>query len=69
MSDPSVSIILPCFNESQTIGPIVADIQAQYPEYEIIVVDDGSNDETFQAAKMAGATIYSILIISGTVLP
>ncbi len=55
MTESSVSIILPCYNEAQTIGSIVAEIRAQYPAYEIIVVDDGSNDATFQTAKKAGA--------------
>lgn len=58
MANSSVTIILPCFNEGQTIGPIVADIRSQYPEYEIIVVDDGSNDRTFELAEKAGAKAY-----------
>lgn len=58
MINPSVSVILPCFNEEKTVGKVVADIGNRYPEYEIIVVDDGSNDETFQVAKDFGAKVF-----------
>lgn len=47
--------VIPCFNESPTIGPLVAQLR-QYLDV-IVVVDDGSTDETAIKAKDAGAII------------
>jgi len=54
-----VSIIIPAYNESQTIGGIVLKIKELYPDYEIIVVNDGSMDDTAAIAKEAGAHVHS----------
>jgi cellulose synthase/poly-beta-1,6-N-acetylglucosamine synthase-like glycosyltransferase len=44
-----VSIIVPAFNEEKTITQTIAALlQLNYPSYEIIVVNDGSNDQTLQ---------------------
>lgn len=55
----TLSIILPAKNESACIGPLLAKIRALYPEAEVIVVDDGSTDETPQIAGSAGAWVIS----------
>jgi peptidoglycan-N-acetylglucosamine deacetylase len=45
---PSVSIIVPCYNEEAVILKNVdALLSIDYPDIEIIVVDDGSKDQTF----------------------
>jgi len=59
MDRAGVSIIIPVNNEEQTIGGIIKKIKALYPEFEIIVVNDGSTDETGAIAKDAGAIVYS----------
>lgn len=44
---PLVSVILPTWNRAATVGTAVASIQAQdYPHWELLVVDDGSLDDT-----------------------
>jgi len=53
-----LSIILPAFNEADSIGPLVRQIRATYPDAELIVIDDGSSDETANAASREGATVY-----------
>jgi glycosyltransferase involved in cell wall biosynthesis len=54
-----VSIIIPVFNEAGTIGSVISDIKALYPNYEIIVIDDGSSDGSADKAAKAGAKVFS----------
>ncbi|MBL7224791.1 MAG: glycosyltransferase family 2 protein [Desulfobacteraceae bacterium] len=58
MGKTEVSIIIPAYNEAQTIGKIVSDIRAIHPDFEIIVIDDGSSDGTGAVASDAGAVVY-----------
>jgi glycosyltransferase involved in cell wall biosynthesis len=53
----SLSIIIPAKNEAAVIGDVVASVRGIYPDAEILVVDDGSTDETAAFAKRAGATV------------
>jgi len=55
----SLSIIIPAKNESGAIASVVATAREHYPDAEIIVVDDGSSDETASVAAAAGATVVS----------
>ncbi|MBW1738811.1 MAG: glycosyltransferase family 2 protein [Deltaproteobacteria bacterium] len=59
MGKPSVSIIIPAHNEAQTLREIIKKIEFLYPEFEIIVINDGSTDDTVLVAKEAGAIVYS----------
>jgi glycosyltransferase involved in cell wall biosynthesis len=58
MNGTKVSVIIPAHDESQTIGQIIAEIRTDHPDFEIIVIDDGSADNTALVAKDAGATVY-----------
>jgi len=55
MSDPEISIIVPLYNEEDSIEPlhaaIVAGVAGLEQSYEILFVDDGSKDATFVKAK------------------
>ena len=53
----ALSIVIPAKNEAATIADVVASARSEYPEAEIIVVDDGSTDATADLAETAGATI------------
>ena len=57
MENPSVSIIIPAFNEAATIGKLIAALAGSFPSYEIIVVDDGSTDDTGRIARDNGAVV------------
>jgi poly-beta-1,6-N-acetyl-D-glucosamine synthase len=44
---PLVSILVPCFNESENVAETIAGVAAQnYPNFEIIAINDGSKDNT-----------------------
>jgi glycosyltransferase involved in cell wall biosynthesis len=58
VADPSaVSVVIPAYNEADVIGDVVSALAAAGPWHEIIVVDDGSKDETACRAGAAGATV------------
>jgi len=59
MQTSKISIIIPAHNEAENIGTLVREIRSLYPEAEVIVVNDGSTDETAKAAHEAGAEVYS----------
>ena len=52
---PKASVIVPAYNAASTLGECVASLRTlNYPDYETIVVDDGSTDSTAQIAEQAG---------------
>lgn len=53
----SLSIIIPAKNEMASIGDVVAKARQRFPKAEVIVVDDGSTDETRNLAEKAGAQV------------
>ncbi len=52
-----VSIILPAHNEAPAVAALIPALRTLYPAAEIIVVDDGSGDDTGEAARKAGARV------------
>jgi glycosyltransferase involved in cell wall biosynthesis len=45
-----VLIAIPAFNEAVTIGTLLLDIKNRYPDLDILVIDDGSSDQTAEIA-------------------
>lgn len=69
-----VAIILPAFNEAKVLEKVVKDITKALSgagsgrafQFEVVVVDDGSVDETSQVAKRSGATLIRHLLNTGS---
>jgi glycosyltransferase involved in cell wall biosynthesis len=53
----SLSIVIPAKDEKDVIGAVVAKARRLFPNAEVIVVDDGSADNTAQIAQDAGARV------------
>ncbi len=59
MGNPTLSIILPAKNEAEGLRGTLPALRVAYPDAEIIVVDDGSTDDTARVAREAGASVLS----------
>ena len=55
----SLSIVIPAKNESAMIGKVVAAAREAWPDAEVIVVNDGSADDTGEVAASAGAKVVT----------
>ncbi len=55
MTDKKICIIIPIFNESQTIGPLIEFIKTK--DMDVVVIDDGSTDYSGEIAQKKGAII------------
>ena len=52
-----IAVLIPCYNEEQTIEKVVRDAYAALPEATVYVYDNNSKDRTVECAKRAGAVI------------
>jgi glycosyltransferase involved in cell wall biosynthesis len=56
-------VVIPAYNESTVIGEVVASVRTRYPD--VVVVDDGSTDDTGVRARAAGARVLTHLVNRG----
>ena len=56
MSHPVISVVIPAFNEEQSIGKVVNDISRDIVKH-VIVVNNNSTDNTVEIARKAGAIV------------
>jgi glycosyltransferase involved in cell wall biosynthesis len=52
-----IVVIIPCWNEAKTIGPVVEEYEAALPGAEIYIIDNNSDDGTADVAKEKGAKV------------
>lgn len=55
-----VLVIVPAWNESRNVGHTVAEILSTGEAYDVVVVDDGSDDDTGDVARAVGATVLTL---------
>lgn len=52
-----IAVLIPCYNEAQTISKVVSDARKALPEAVIYVYDNNSTDDTIKLATKAGAVV------------
>ena len=52
-----IAVLIPCYNEENTIEKVVGDFKTAIPEADIYVYDNNSTDHTVQKATLAGAIV------------
>jgi len=57
---PRVLVIIPAWNEQGAVGTVVAGVHRDFPEADVLVVNDGSPDQTAAVATRAGATVLDL---------
>jgi glycosyltransferase involved in cell wall biosynthesis len=55
--DLDIAVLLPCYNEAETIGDVVAGFRSALPSARIYVYDNNSKDQTALRAALAGAIV------------
>jgi glycosyltransferase involved in cell wall biosynthesis len=53
-------IFIPAWDEAETVGDVVRAVRTELPDADVLVVDDGSADDTARRAREAGARIASL---------
>ena len=56
---PEIAVLIPCFNEQETVGAVVSAFRAHLPQAMIFVYDNASTDSTIERARNAGAIVRS----------
>jgi glycosyltransferase involved in cell wall biosynthesis len=60
MNQPTVAVLVPCYNEEAAIAQVVAQFRAALPQASIHVFDNNSSDDTIGVARRAGAEVSSV---------
>ena len=59
-SNTTVALIVPCYNEEQTIGQVVREFKKSIPNLTCYVFDNNSTDNTVEVAVAAGAKVFNV---------
>lgn len=57
---PRTLVIMPAWNEEAAIGETIRELRRTVPDYDLLVVNDGSQDRTSQVARRAGAHVLDL---------
>jgi glycosyltransferase involved in cell wall biosynthesis len=56
---------MPAHNEAANLPAVISEVRAVVPDWDLVVIDDGSQDRTAQVAAALGATVVSLPINLG----
>jgi glycosyltransferase involved in cell wall biosynthesis len=57
IENPSIAVLIPCYQEEQTIGKVIADFRRALPQAAVYVFDNNCTDATADLARQAGAVV------------
>jgi glycosyltransferase involved in cell wall biosynthesis len=57
VANPSIAVLIPCYQEEQTIGKVVTDFRRVLPQAQIYVYNNNCTDATAEVARQAGAVV------------
>ena len=60
VSSERVLVIIPAYNEERSIGKVIEDVKAHFPQADILVVNDGSTDQTSGRAKKGSVAVLDL---------
>lgn len=60
MADHDIAVLIPCYNESVTIGRVIEDFKASLPSATVYVFDNNSTDDTVLKAQAVGAQVRRV---------
>jgi len=60
-----VLVIIPAWNEEETLGAVLDEVAAELPYVDVLVVDDGSTDRTYEVARAKGVRVLQLPVNLG----
>jgi len=60
LSNDKVLVIIPAYNEEDSIGDVIREVKSSEPEFDILVVDDASTDGTNSIARAMGVAVINL---------
>ncbi len=63
--DPRLLVVIPAFNEEQTLPQVLVEVRAALPHADVVVVSDGSTDNTTGTARAGGAAVIDLPVNLG----
>lgn len=60
-----VILIIPAYNEAENIDRVVQNIVNNYPEYDYVIVNDGSTDQTYEICRQKGYHVLNLSVNLG----
>ena len=59
VQEETITVVIPAYNEETTVGSVIHGVRQHVPSARVLVIDDGSTDNTAGAAREAGADVIS----------